>query len=259
MIRRIILACILAGGFAPTARAINASAVPPKFPIPWGNSAGSSYIHSIPKTSQIGIQNGAASLTDGFPPLTFLPVGAGGAPPFGSDFNGILMQITQWAQWQAAGGPIVYDSAFSSSIGGYPLGAVLSSATPGNLWFNTVDNNTTDPDTGGAGWTSFSPIGSSARVITVSGAFTIGATDGDIGLQRTLSPAASSATLLANAPNGKKFCIQDLARNFNPYPVTITAPGGTTIGGAASVVLNINGQSGCFTYYSAQTNWSFAP
>jgi len=55
-----------------------------------------------PQASQIGITNCAASLTDGFPPLTFVPVAQGGCPPFGSDFNGILRQITQWSQWMQA-------------------------------------------------------------------------------------------------------------------------------------------------------------
>src|ERR1700733_10951473 len=96
------------------------SSSPPKFPIPWAASAGIPYIRSIPVPSQIGLQNGAASLTTGFPPLTFTPAGAGGPPPFGEDFNGILKQITQWSQWQAAGGPIFYDSAFATAIGGYP-------------------------------------------------------------------------------------------------------------------------------------------
>jgi hypothetical protein len=129
------------------------SATPPKFPIPWGNSAGSAYIRSIPVSSQIGTQNGAASLTDGFPPLTFVPSVAGGCPPFGADFNGILKQVTQWSQWQQASGPIFYDSAFAAAIGGYPNGATLSSAiVPGYLWLSTADDNTSNPDTGGANW-----------------------------------------------------------------------------------------------------------
>lgn len=135
---------------------MTSSQIPSKFNIPWGNSAGPAYIRSIPQSSQIGIQNCAASLTDGFPPLTFTPSGAGGCPPFGQDFNGILKQITQWAQWQSAGGPVFWDSAFSTAVGGYPKGATLqSSVLPGRIWFSTAENNTTNPDdqTGAAaGW-----------------------------------------------------------------------------------------------------------
>jgi hypothetical protein len=135
------------------AMAMSQSQVPNKFPIPWGNSASSNFIRSIPQNSQIGIQNCAASLTDGFPPLTFTPSSAGGCPPFGQDFNGILKQITQWSQWESAGGPHYYDGTFSSAIGGYPAGTLLQSAiVPGNFWLSTADNNTTNPDAGGAGW-----------------------------------------------------------------------------------------------------------
>lgn len=138
-----------------------AADVPTRFPIPFADSAGSGFIRAIPEASQIGITAGAASLTDGFPPVTFLPLGAGGTPPWGQDFNGLLYQITQWCQWQAAGGPVVYDATFAAGpSGGYPKGAVLASATAtGYSWLSTVDNNTSDPDAGGANWTLFSPLG----------------------------------------------------------------------------------------------------
>ena len=133
---------------------MNESGVPPKFPIPWANSAGSSYVRAIPTASQIGVTDDAASLTDGFPPLCFSP----GGQPFGQDFNGILKQITQWLQWCQAGAPIQYDSTFQSAISGYPKNAVVWSATTaGVLWLSTVDANTTNPDTGGAGWRNISP------------------------------------------------------------------------------------------------------
>jgi hypothetical protein len=131
------------------------SDVPSKFPIPWANSAGSSYIRPIPTASQIGIQNGAASLTDGFPPLNALPIASGGVPPFMQDHNGILNQATAWLRWDQAGGPVYYDGTFSSAIGGYPKGTqLMSSVTNGLVWINQVDNNTTNPDSGGSNWTS---------------------------------------------------------------------------------------------------------
>lgn len=132
-----------------------ASAIPTKFPIPWGNSAGGAYIRPIPVASQIGVNPGYASLTDGFVPLNMAPEGAGGIPPFGQDMNGIINQITAWNQWNEAGGPIPYDGSFSASIGGYPAGAVINSAAgPGQYWVSLVDSNASDPDTGGDNWTS---------------------------------------------------------------------------------------------------------
>jgi microcystin-dependent protein len=145
------------------ALAETAASIPPKISTPWGNSAGPSYIRTIPNTSQIGIQNCAASFPDGFPPLTFVPATSGGCPPFGQDFNGIFKQLSQWALWQASGGPITWDSAFSTAIGGYPAGALVASATtPSSWWVSTADNNTTNPDTGGAGWAGvgYAPVGS---------------------------------------------------------------------------------------------------
>lgn len=129
------------------------SDLPIKFPIPWANGAGGSFIRPIPQASQIGIENGAASLTDGFPPNCFIPISGGGSWPWGQDANGILKQMTQWLRWAQAGGPITYDASFQTSIGGYPKGAIVQSAvTLGMLWLCLVDNNVTNPDTGGAGW-----------------------------------------------------------------------------------------------------------
>lgn len=127
--------------------------IPTKFQIPFAADASTSFIRNIPKASQIGIQGGAASLNDGFPPLCFIPIGSGGIPPFGQDFNGILNQITLWNQWQQLGGAIQYDSTFQAAVGGYPQGAlVMSAITIGLLWLCIVDNNITNPDQGGAGW-----------------------------------------------------------------------------------------------------------
>lgn len=131
---------------------MQASQIPVKFPIPFAADAGAGFIRPIPVASQITITPGAASLTDGFPPLNFIAEGSGGIPPFGQDENGILNQITAWSQWQNAGATVLYDSAFSTAIGGYPKGALLYAASGGFWWLSTVDNNATDPDTGGAGW-----------------------------------------------------------------------------------------------------------
>ncbi len=77
--------------------------IPTKFPAAWAwNATSPTYVRPIPDTSQIGINNGFASLPDGFPPLTFTPAGSGGVDPFGQDMNGILQQITQWCLWLTA-------------------------------------------------------------------------------------------------------------------------------------------------------------
>lgn len=132
------------------------SDLPIKFSIPWGFAAGGALIRPIPTASQIGITPGAASLTDGFPPLNALIIAAGGIPPNIADHNGILSQITLWLRWAQAGGPMVYDATFQAAIGGYPAGAKIGSATTvGRTWLSTVDNNVTNPDASGAGWVAF--------------------------------------------------------------------------------------------------------
>lgn len=131
---------------------MQSSSIPTKFPIPFANNAGPGYINPIPEASQRGTTPGAASLYDGFPPENFDNPTAGGTPTRGQDWNGLQNQVTSWLQWAQAGAPVGYDSAFSAEIGGYPKGALIAAANLGNFWLSTVENNTSDPDTGGANW-----------------------------------------------------------------------------------------------------------
>jgi hypothetical protein len=97
--------------------------------------------------------SGLASLVTGFTPINFEPVAAGGVPPWGKDVNGILLLATSWEQWFQAGGPIGFDPEFAAAIGGYPLGATLSSGVgPGILWLSTGDANVTAPVADGTAW-----------------------------------------------------------------------------------------------------------
>lgn len=128
--------------------------IPYKFPTPWANSApGTNITNPIPTPPQTG---GHASFTEGYPPINSTAIAAGGIPPWGTDTNGIHFAETSWLRWVQAGGPIKYDSTFSSDIGGYPNGAVVASALTAGLWWrSTVDDNTTDPDAGGANWVPY--------------------------------------------------------------------------------------------------------
>jgi hypothetical protein len=127
------------------------SDLPAKFLVPFADAALPANIRPVPLAPPV--QPGAASLQEGFPPVNFLPVGAGGIPPFGEDFNGLLNQVTAWTRWVSAGVTVTFDSAFSTAVGGYPIGAVLASATvAGKLWISLQDNNTANPDAGGSTW-----------------------------------------------------------------------------------------------------------
>ena len=157
---------------APTAAlALSQSQIPTKIPITWGASApGGNITCPMPQASQISITPGRASWTDGFPPLTFLPGSGGGVPPFGADFNGVLCQLSQWARWYTAAGLFVpYDPTFQAAIGGYPANAIVASASIfGRYYISTVDNNLSNPDTGGANWVLLGPtmIGTLGGVLT---------------------------------------------------------------------------------------------
>lgn len=206
---------------------MQASGIPTKLPIPWANSAGSGYIRTVPQASQIGIQNGAASLTDGFPPLNFLPTASGGVPPFGQDFNGILKLVTQWLQWTQAGAPIAWDSSFSSSIGGYPSGAVVLSATTPQLWWlSTSDNNVTNPDAGGAGWVPLM-LGMASRFATLSTNATL--TIANAGIYYNVASGVTATLPAPSASRGLPFGFFQASGNG-----TVTTPSGLIYGGALS-------------------------
>jgi len=156
----------------------------------WAKNAGPGFIRVVPVNSQIGITDGAASYSDGFPPDNFIPEGSGGVPPFGQDFNGLCQAITQWLQFDQAGGPITYDASFAASIGGYPKGALLTAASLGSFWLSLIDNNLSNPDLGGSNWLGFSPGGSLFAVATGT------ASD----LVATINPAPASFASLTGRP-----------------------------------------------------------
>lgn len=146
------------------------SNIPDKLVLPFANAGGK---NSIPVNSQIGITAGAASLVDGFPPLTRTPIAAGGVPPSGLDMNGILYDMSAVVRWANAGGGYPYDSAFAtdSNVGGYPKGARVARSDGAGYWFNTVDNNVTDPESSGsaaAGWVPDFTSGVTAITMTSS-------------------------------------------------------------------------------------------
>ena len=130
------------------------SDIPGKLTLPFADAGAK---NTIPVASQIGITAGAASLTDGFPPLTRTPIASGGVPPSGADMNGILYEMSAVIRWANAGGGYTYDGTFAadSDVGGYPKGARVMRSDGLGYWLNTADNNVTDPEGAGAvaaGW-----------------------------------------------------------------------------------------------------------
>lgn len=98
---------------------------------------------------------GRAGYDQGFPPINMVIKAAGGIPPFGQDMNGILYAVTLALRYLEAGGAYVYDTAFSTAIGGYNVGARVLRTDGLGYWLNTIDANTTNPESAGAaaaGW-----------------------------------------------------------------------------------------------------------
>ncbi|MGH7222480.1 MAG: hypothetical protein ACRELF_04595 [Gemmataceae bacterium] len=206
MMKRIAASLLLLLALPCTAFALSGSAIPTAVSTYWGSSApGGNITCPIPIPSQISTSPGRASWTDGFPPLTFLLQGAGGVPPSGQDFNGVLCQLSQWTRWYNAGAPIPYSATFQSAIGGYPSNAIVPSAVySGVIWQSGVDNNLSDPDTGGVNWNLFalpsavySGGGSAnAQSITIPGVFALSELQGRV-FQYTPSASNTGATTLA--------------------------------------------------------------
>jgi len=110
---------------------------------------------------------GNAGYDAGFPATNMTPKEAGGIPPFGQDFNGILFDITTAIQYLEAGMQFPYSSSFATAVGGYPLGAIVTRTDGTGFWRNTAPNNTTNPETFGAGW---QPEGSGITTVAMSNA-----------------------------------------------------------------------------------------
>lgn len=140
---------------------MNSSQVPAKFPIAFASSADPSHIQQVPTNYNPAIP-GSFGLDVGSPPETFLAPGAGGTPPLGEYFNGLMNQVTACIRWIQAGGYFQYDATFQAAIGGYFKGAIVKSAAYGAFWTSTVENNMTNPDTGtltapATGWAVLQP------------------------------------------------------------------------------------------------------
>lgn len=128
-----------------------------------------------------------ASYADGFPPITMILKSAGGLPPKGQDMNQILFELSALARWASSGATNAWDAAFSTAIGGYPMGAVVLGTDGTTQYKNTVDSNTTNPNTGGAGWfnltTGYLKTANNLSEIAAAGSAAVDATLTNLGLK----------------------------------------------------------------------------
>lgn len=111
---------------------------PKLIPVPFANSG---IKDDIPKVKSTSMSDDKASWETGFPEATMLPVYAGGLPPDGKDFNGVLNQISENLVFQSKGGRYKFDPDFALSIGGYPKGATLQTNDESAEYQSLIDNN----------------------------------------------------------------------------------------------------------------------
>lgn len=143
--------------------------LPPSIVLAFAFDAGPDYIAEVPVDSQIGIENGVASYTDGFPPLNFLDPTLGGIPPRGKDFNGILYAISANVAWMRAGMPFTFNGALPLLATGYNIGAmVVASADPATFFFSKTNNNADNPEVDPTNWVPYSPIANVTGYATVA-------------------------------------------------------------------------------------------
>jgi hypothetical protein len=113
-------------------------------------------------------------------------------------------------------------------------------------------------------FTSAIQIGSAVRairVVTSSAALSVNAnSDYRIMLNRTAGVAAMNVNLAALGAlvNGQEFVIEDVAGNGFAAPFTLVVPGGHTIRGAASYVVEKDFGSARVCYSSSGNVWSLA-
>lgn len=95
----------------------------------------------IPENYETSMESNQATWDQGFGQITMLPVAAGGLPPKGQDFNGILNQISENIVYLSQGGRFKFSAEYAEAIGGYPKGAILQSDDEKKEYLSLIDNN----------------------------------------------------------------------------------------------------------------------
>lgn len=125
----------------------------------FGNSVDPTLITlPVPNPSPGSSAPNRASFDTAFPAICFQAITSGGQPPSGKDINGVYYMLSQYALAMQAGQAIVpYDATTQTAVSGYAVNALLAKTSGFGFWLNFTAGNVTDPDTGGAGWSSLTP------------------------------------------------------------------------------------------------------
>ena len=221
-------------------------------PVPFASQGDKNTIPVTPSTETR--QTNYASYQKGFPPVTMTPLVAGGLPPQGMDMNGILFALSSSIGFAQSGGLPTFNADFASTIGGYPLGAVLQSNDGASAYVSTIANNTTDfnssPESIGTSWLPWA--GDAAKGSSLYIAVGEGTSDA---ITATFDPAITELT------NGLVVFVRALASNATTTPTfNPDGLGATTITKGTYQPLAVgdiagNGYWMILQYDSTQNKW----
>lgn len=148
---------------------------------------------------------GKAGFDVGFSSINMASEAAGGIPPWGQDFNGILYSITKAVQYGQAGGLPTFDSGFASAIGGYEKGAIIIGDDKETIWQCETSGNLSNPNLGGIGWVNLLLKSLPKRSFSVNDYIRIPDTPGGLIIQwfsaQSENLATTSVTLPVSFPN----------------------------------------------------------
>lgn len=191
--------------------------------IPFAENAASGNIDDIPETLSPSDPPQAASWSVGFPPVTMTPLAAGGIPPRGQSFNGVLNAISQHIVYQGGGGQYTWSDEYVSEKGGYPKGAVIQSDDGTSSYRSAIDNNTvnfnTTPSSIGAQWMPWAggSIGAQPDATT--------SVKGIVRLATNAESVSGSSSSIAVTPSGLSAAISAIPSSdkFNAAIATVAA------------------------------------
>lgn len=183
-------------------------AQPDLIPAPFAENATPGTIEPIPPLTPSVPQQ--ATWSSGFPQVTMQPLAAGGIPPRGQDFNGVLNALSQHIFHMQGGGQYKW----SDDHGPYSIGDVLQSDDGLRSYVSVVDNNTdnfnTNPSSIGVSWLPWSagPASESEagvmKIATTSQAQSLTADDVVL-TPKKLSDAFKGANQSLSSPGRQKF------------------------------------------------------
>lgn len=221
---------------------------PSKILTPWATSG---LKNAIPATANP--VTGNAGYDQGFPAINMTPKEAGGIPPFGQDFNGILFTVTEALRYTQAGGAPTFDAALAAAIGGYSKGAVVLGADGVTRWKNQTNGNSTAPETPSSGWVTDGGLLRGIKTFTSSGTYTpadginfvVVEIQGAGGAGGGTSP--TSAAQIAAAYGGLGGAYGKTAK----IPVSTSTPIAVTIGAGGTGAAGATGNAGGNTSFGA--------